>query len=43
MKYYSTNGRTAEVTLEEAVVKGLAADKGLFMPKIIKPRPSCFF
>ena len=43
MKYYSTNGKTAEVTLEEAVVKGLAADKGLFMPKTIKPLPASFF
>lgn len=36
MKYYSTNKQVSEVTLEEAVVKGLAADKGLFMPSTIK-------
>ena len=36
MKYYSTNKQTADVTLEEAVVKGLAGDKGLFMPCEIK-------
>lgn len=43
MKYYSTNKQASEVTLEEAVVKGLAADKGLFMPFIIKPLPTSFF
>ncbi len=32
MMYYSTNRKTPAVTLKEAVVKGLAADKGLFMP-----------
>lgn len=31
---YSTNKQAPDVTLEEAVVKGLAADKGLFMPFI---------
>ena len=39
MKYYSTNKQAPEATLEEAVVKGLAADKGLFMPFTIKPLP----
>lgn len=43
MQYYSTNGQTPEVSLQEAVVKGLAADKGLFMPKQIKPLPASFF
>ena len=36
MQYYSTNKQAPDVTLEEAVVKGLAADKGLFMPFTIK-------
>ncbi len=36
MKYYSTNKTVPEVTLSEAVVKGLAADKGLFMPERIE-------
>ena len=43
MKYYSTNHQTPDVTLQEAVVKGLAADKGLFMPEHIKPLPVSFF
>lgn len=29
--------------LQEAVVKGLAADRGLFMPERIKPLPASFF
>ena len=33
MKYYSTNRQAPEVTLSEAVVKGLAPDKGLYMPE----------
>ena len=32
MKYYSTNKQAPNASLQEAVVKGLAADKGLFMP-----------
>lgn len=43
MKYYSTNRQAGDVTLEEAVVKGLASDKGLFMPREIKPLPASFF
>ena len=31
MKYYSTNGNSPLATLEEAVVRGLAPDKGLYM------------
>lgn len=43
MKYYSTNKRASDATLEEAVVKGLAADKGLYMPYQIKPLPQSFY
>ena len=43
MKYYSTSKQATEATLEEAVVKGLAADKGLFMPRTIKPLPASFY
>ncbi len=35
MRYYSTNRQTPKVSLEEAVVRGLAADKGLYMPERI--------
>ena len=43
MKYYSTNHNTPDVTLSEAVVKGLAADRGLFMPETITTLPEEFF
>ncbi|MDR3119198.1 MAG: threonine synthase [Mediterranea sp.] len=43
MKYYSTNKQTPAVSLQEAVTKGLASDKGLFMPETIKPLPTEFF
>ena len=43
MKFYSTNGQTPVATLEKAVVKGLAEDKGLYMPERIKSLPQEFF
>lgn len=43
MIYYSTNGNAPEATLRKAVVKGLAEDKGLYMPKEIKQLPDDFF
>jgi threonine synthase len=43
MKYYSTNKKVSGVSLEDAVVKGLAEDKGLFMPDTIKRLPPSFF
>lgn len=43
MKFYSTNGQAPVATLEKAVVKGLAEDKGLYMPERIKPLPQEFF
>lgn len=43
MKYYSTNKKAPSATLHEAVVKGLAGDRGLYMPERIKPLPVSFF
>lgn len=43
MLYYSTNGRAEKATLEEAVVRGLAPDRGLYMPERIKSLPQSFF
>lgn len=43
MKYRSTAGISPEVTLEEAVVKGLAPDRGLYMPLTIPRLPKEFF
>lgn len=42
MKYYSTNHKAAPATLEEAVKKGLAPDKGLYMPERINRLPEGF-
>lgn len=42
MKYYSTNGQAPAASLQEAVVKGLAGDKGLYMPEKIGRLPDAF-
>ena len=43
MKYYSTNHQAPLATLEKAVVKGLAEDRGLYMPEQIKQLPKEFY
>lgn len=43
MKYRSTAGKSPDVSLEEAVVKGLAPDRGLYMPERIPALPDSFF
>jgi threonine synthase len=43
MKYYSLNRNAPNVSFEEAVVKGLAPDRGLYFPEIITPLSSSFF
>ncbi len=43
MKYYSTNGNAPVADLRKAVVKGLAEDRGLYMPERIKTLPKEFF
>ena len=43
MHYYSTNQQAPLASLEEAVVRGLATDKGLYMPERIKELPKEFF
>ena len=43
MKYYSTNGNAPIADLHKAVVKGLAEDRGLYMPEEIKTLPKIFF
>lgn len=42
MKYYSTNGLAPAASLKEAVIKGLAGDKGLYMPERINKLPDAF-
>ena len=43
MNYYSTNGKAPIADLQKAVVKGLAEDRGLYMPEEIKILPKMFF
>ena len=43
MQYYSTNGNAPIADLHKAVVKGLAEDRGLYMPEKIKTLPQVFF
>ncbi|GAB4193606.1 MAG: threonine synthase [Thermoflexibacter sp.] len=42
MKFYSTKQQTPPVSLREAVLKGLPADNGLFMPEHIPALPNDF-
>ena len=43
MQYYSTNGVAPLADLHKAVVKGLAEDRGLYMPERINKLPKAFF
>ena len=43
MQYYSTNNQAPLADLHKAVVKGLAEDRGLYMPQEIKKLPKVFF
>ena len=43
MQYYSTNGKAPMADLQKAVVKGLAEDRGLYLPEEIKKLPKQFF
>ncbi len=43
MKYYSTNRLSPDVDLRTAVTKGLAPDRGLYMPEIIGQLDPVFF
>ena len=43
MKYYSTNNKAPMVSLQEAVVNGLAPDKGLYMPQQIRQLSDNFY
>ena len=43
MNYYSTNGKAPIADLHKAVVKGLAEDRGLYMPERINKLPQEFF
>ena len=43
MKYYSLNHNAPKVSFQEAVIQGLASDKGLYFPESITPLPKSFF
>ncbi|MFG6687872.1 threonine synthase [Mariniflexile sp. HNIBRBA6329] len=43
MNYYSLNHKAPNSTFKNAVIKGIAPDKGLYFPKSITPLPKAFF
>ncbi len=43
MKYYSLNRKAQKVSFREAVVRGIAPDKGLYFPENIPTLPGSFF
>ncbi|MDN3667447.1 threonine synthase [Algibacter miyuki] len=43
MIYYSLNKNSENTSFKDAVVKGLAPDKGLYFPESITPLPKSFF
>jgi threonine synthase len=43
MKLYSTNKKVQSVSIQDAVLQGLATDGGLFMPQEIPNLPASFF
>ena len=43
MKYYSLNQNAPKVSFEEAVIQGLATDRGLYFPETITPLSQDFF
>ncbi len=43
MKYYSLNHKAPEVTFDEAVIKGIAPDKGLYFPENVPVLPASFW
>ncbi|MEE9362152.1 MAG: threonine synthase [Cellulophaga sp.] len=43
MNFYSLNKNAPNVSFKEAVIKGIAPDRGLYFPESITPLPSSFF
>ncbi|MEI7510194.1 MAG: threonine synthase [Flavobacterium sp.] len=43
MNYYSLNNKEIKVSFQEAVIQGLAPDKGLYFPETITKLPKSFF
>ena len=43
MNFYSLNKQSPEVSFKDAVIKGIAPDRGLYFPENITPLPASFF
>ena len=43
MKYYSLNNNAPAVSFQEAVIRGIAPDRGLYFPEELTPLPNSFF
>lgn len=43
MKFYSLNKQAPEVSFKDAVIRGIAPDRGLYFPESITPLPDSFF
>lgn len=43
MNYYSLNKQAPNTSFKDAVIKGLAPDKGLYFPESLSPLPKSFF
>jgi len=43
MKFYSLNKKAADVSFKEAVINGIAPDRGLYFPREINPLSDSFF
>lgn len=43
MNFYSLNKQAPEVSFKDAVIKGIAPDRGLYFPESITPLPVSFF
>ncbi|MDP5081415.1 MAG: threonine synthase, partial [Winogradskyella sp.] len=43
MNYYSLNRKAPNATFADAVIRGLAPDKGLYFPEAITPLDGSFF
>lgn len=43
MNYYSLNHKAPNASFKDAVIKGIAPDKGLYFPESITPLPKSFF
>ncbi|MGB5554895.1 MAG: threonine synthase, partial [Flavobacteriaceae bacterium] len=43
MKFYSLNGQAPKVSFKDAVIAGIAPDKGLYFPEKITPLAQSFF